>query len=121
MSASISAIDRIMSDGKWRSANQILKALSRVDGSACVQDIQAWFDAKNTALDQGLRRKTDGKGHVYWRILPSEKRFQSSVLQVTEEQLLAEDLKRAEQEKAERARKEQARYRIPHDTDQESF
>ena len=125
-SRGIKAIDRIMADGKWRSVGQILRALSGVDHKASLQDIQAWVDARHTALDRGLRLKhytsgTKGKTYTYYRILPPGQRFHSSILQFTQEELTAQDLQRAERERAEQERKERERYGIPNEVDEERF
>src|SRR5579859_7218672 len=117
----IKAIDRIMGDGKWRSVQQIMRALAKVDPAASLHHIQRWHEARNTPLDQGLRRKTDGKGHVYWRVLPPESRFQSSVLQFTEAELLARDQERIKREQEERERKERTQYRVPEEVDENVF
>jgi hypothetical protein len=73
-------IDKLMSDGKWRSERQIKKALITVYTKQAEQDVAAWLTARSTAEDQGLRLKEMGaySGKVdrwgadtrypYWRV-----------------------------------------------------
>jgi hypothetical protein len=76
----IKFIDRLMSDGKWRSERQIRKSLTAVYTEQAEQDVKAWLAARNTDEDQGLRLKEMGayNGKVdrwgmdtrypYWRV-----------------------------------------------------
>jgi len=118
----VTAIQRIMKDGKWRTEESIHKLLLasyiKEAEERAKADLKAWFSYHLDSKDDfGLRMKEAGvkkdfTRYTYWKVLPAEEWFVSSLSHLdglTREEVLNLSLERGKREMEAQAAKEAAR------------